>query len=219
VVTATGLASSGAVAFERDGITFDQPETRWPVAAGLLLASSRNHGRLRVLDFGGSLGSVYWQHRRLLEHIDLSWGVVEQEDFIREGARFANGELSFWSSIDDFLTEGAPDLILLSSVLQYLSEPQAILEALSATKAPYLLIDRTPVSDLPQDTISVQRVPEQIYQASYPAWILSQKLLLGSLSQEWSLIEAFSGIEPDMTTSSGVGFTWRGYLFERRPRG
>jgi putative methyltransferase (TIGR04325 family) len=213
VTAATERASTGEVAFERDGITFDEPETRWPVAAALLMAANRSGGRLRVLDFGGSLGSVYWQHRRLLSDIELSWGVVEQQDFIREGARFANSELSFHPSIDEFLSAGKPDLILLSSVLQYLSAPHEILESLSATGATYLLIDRTPVSALTHDIATVQRVPEQIYKASYPAWILSESQLLESLSDRWTLIEDFPGIEPDMATSTGVSFSWRGYLF------
>jgi len=219
VVAATDRASAGEVAFERDGITFDQPETRWPVAAALLLAANRNGGRLRVLDFGGSMGSVYWQHRRLLKDIDVNWGVVEQQDFIREGARFANSELSFNSSIEEFLSAGEPDLILLSSVLQYLSAPHEILETLSAAGATYLLIDRTPVSALNRDIATVQRVPEQIYKASYPAWILSGSQLLESLSDRWTLIEDFPGIEPDMTTSTGVPFKWRGYLFIGKSHG
>jgi putative methyltransferase (TIGR04325 family) len=217
VAAATELASTGEVAFERDGITFDEPETRWPVAAALLLAASRNEGRLRVLDFGGSLGSVYWQHRRLLTDIDLSWGVVEQQDFIREGARFANSELSFHSSIAEFLSTGKPDLILLSSVLQYLSAPHEILESLSATGATYLLIDRTPVSALTHDIATVQRVPEQIYKASYPSWIFSERKLLDFLRPSWSLFEEFDGIEPRMTTTSGTSFSWRGYFLQRRP--
>ncbi len=215
VVAATERASTGEVAFERDGITFDDPETRWPVAAALLLAASRNEGRLRVLDFGGSLGSVYWQHRRLLADIDVSWGVVEQSDFVREGARFASSELNFHSSLEDFLLAGEPDLILLSSVLQYLPEPLVILDSLSRTSASFLLIDRTPVSALPRAIATVQQVPAEIYKASYPAWILSESELLASLGAHWTLLEDFPGIEPDMSTSSGTEFRWRGYLFRR----
>lgn len=213
VVTATERVRSGEVAFERDGITFNEPETRWPVAAALLLAAGRNEGRLRVLDFGGSLGSVYWQHRRLFAGIDVSWGVVEQSDFVREGAHFESPELSFHRSIEDFLAAGEPDLILLSSVLQYLPEPHAVLESLSGTSAPYLLIDRTPVSSLSRDFVTVQQVPEEIYKASYPAWILSESQMLASLSDRWTLLEDFPGIETDMSTSSGIDFRWRGFLF------
>ena len=217
VVAATERASTGEVAYERDGITFVKPESRWPVAAALLLAASHNEGRLRVLDFGGSLGSVYWQHRRLLTGIDVSWGVVEQSDFVREGARFANSQLQFYASVDHYLHVAAPDVILLSSVLQYLPDPHAILEVLSTTLAQYLLIDRTPVSALARDVATVQRVPEQIYKASYPAWILSEPRLMESLTDRWTLLEDFPGIEPDMTTSSGIDFSWRGFLFTRKP--
>lgn len=216
VVAATERVSAGDVAFERDGIAFDEPETRWPVAAALLLAASHNEGRLRVLDFGGSLGSVYWQHRRLLTAVNLTWGVVEQKDFIREGGRFANSELGFYAGIDDFLAGGRPNLILLSSVLQYLPEPFAILDSLSASGADFLLIDRTPVSALTRDVATVQRVPEEIYKASYSAWILSESRLLDSLGEHWDLLEDFPGIEPDMTTASGVGFRWRGFLLARK---
>jgi putative methyltransferase (TIGR04325 family) len=213
VVAATERVRSGEVAFERDGITFDEPETRWPVASALLLAAGRNQGQLRVLDFGGSLGSIYWQHRRFFAGIDVSWGVVEQSDFVREGAHFESSELSFHLGIEDFLRAGEPDLILLSSVLQYLPEPHAVIESLSRTNAQYLLIDRTPVSSLSRDFATVQQVPEEIYKASYPAWILSESQILASLSDRWNLLEDFPGIEPDMSTSSGIDFRWRGFLF------
>jgi len=215
VAEATELTRSGVVAFERDGVTFLSPETRWPVATALLMAAARRGGRLRVLDFGGSLGSLYWQHRGVLTDIDVTWGVVEQPEFVREGIHFADDRLSFHPTIEDVVSAGAPDLILLSSVLQYMEDPHAVLGSLTSVPAPFLLIDRTPMSALDHDVATVQHVPPQIYRGSYPAWILSETALRTSLGTHWSLREDFPGIEPDMTTSSGIEFRWRGYLFER----
>ena len=43
--------------YERDSVIFDQIEYSWPVLTGLMWAAAQNSGCLKVLDFGGSLGS------------------------------------------------------------------------------------------------------------------------------------------------------------------
>lgn len=217
VTAATNLVLRGEAAFERDGVTFDKAETRWPIAASLLLAASRCEGRLRVLDFGGALGSTYWQHRKILSHLDLTWGVVEQADYVYAGAQFADDRLSFFNTVEEFRASGEPDIILLSSVLQYLSKPYGVLQSLASTPAGYLVIDRTPMSALDRDIAAVQKVPKHIYDASYPSWIFSRERMKVSLPG-WSLLEEFPGIEPRMRTSRGVPFDWQGFLLERTIR-
>src|SRR5436305_14010450 len=65
---------AGEAAFERDSVIFDTMQYNFSLLAGLLRAAAANHGRLSVLDFGGSLGSTYFQQRSFLCDVtDLHW--------------------------------------------------------------------------------------------------------------------------------------------------
>src|ERR1700686_2222088 len=54
---------NGEAQFERDSVLFDKIEYSWPLLAGLLWVASREGNRLNLVDFGGSLGSSYYQNR------------------------------------------------------------------------------------------------------------------------------------------------------------
>ena len=54
----------GEAVFERDGVCFYEEEFRWPALACLLRIAAENGGELSVIDFGGSLGSFYFQHKK-----------------------------------------------------------------------------------------------------------------------------------------------------------
>ncbi|MDO8590885.1 MAG: methyltransferase, TIGR04325 family, partial [bacterium] len=72
----------GEAAFERDSVAFGKPKYVWPVLAILLWIASQKQNSLTVMDFGGSLGSLYFQHRKFLDQLNkLSWNVVEQPKF------------------------------------------------------------------------------------------------------------------------------------------
>lgn len=213
VCSATQSVIDGKVAFERDGVTFSSPEYRWPVLAALLNVAARE-GELRVLDFGGSLGSTFWQHQKFLTDIGVKWGVVEQPDFVSAGKSLKQNSIEFFESIAECQRTIAPNVVLLSSVLQYLSEPDFTLSELLESSANTLIIDRTPMSDSDANIPCIQRVPAHIYRASYPAWIFSRQWLITQL-KDWSIKANFEGIEPEGVTTSGLHFSWNGLIAER----
>jgi putative methyltransferase (TIGR04325 family) len=214
VQASTAAVLRGEALFERDGVLFNYPDYRWPVAAGLLSVAARD-GSLRVLDFGGSLGSTYWQHRNLFRGVDIEWGVVEQSEFAQAGKQLEQNEVRFFESIQAASTEIFPNVVLLSSVLQYLPDPYTVLEELLRTQANTLIIDRTPVSEESENIACIQKVPRDIYPASYPAWVFSRSWLLNQFSG-WDLVAQFDGIEPTSTTSSGISFSWDGFITRRK---
>lgn len=214
VQAATDRVVAGEAAFERDGVTFDHLEYRWPVVASLLWRASVGGGRLSVLDFGGSLGSSLRQTGTLLDSVDLSWGVVEQPSFVEAGRRYEDGRLRFFATVGECVGAITPDAVLLSSVLQYLPDPHAVLAELGDCGADTIIIDRTPMTEEGVDVPVVQHVPAEIYRASYPAWLLSGPRLLADLPG-WRLVADIPGIEPDMRTSGGQDFAWRGMLLTR----
>lgn len=203
-------------AFERDGIAFTVPEYRWPVLAGLLAVAARD-GELRVLDFGGSLGSVYWQHRDFFTGIKVTWGVVEQPGFVNAGKALGQDSVEFFSSVPECVPSLSPNVVLLSSVLQYLPDPDKILSELMATPSDTILVDRTPMSDADSNIACVQVVPKHIYSGNYPAWIFSRQWLRKQFSS-WDIVAEFEGIEPPGRTKRGLDFTWDGLIARRSIR-
>src|SRR6478752_10529059 len=118
VLEATHKVKRGEAAFERDSVLFGDIDYPWPVTAGLMWAAARFNGRLDVLDFGGSLGSTYFQHARLLSALaDVRWNVIEQPNFTRAGrAELQDDRLRFYDSIGECLKEASPDVVLISAV-------------------------------------------------------------------------------------------------------
>lgn len=177
-VRAAALVRDGGAAFERDTVTFAQREVYHPLVTWLLYAA-RTHGALRLMDFGGALGSLYYQHRFLLDDLPgLRWGVVEQAHVVQAGrAGFETAALGFFDTIADCVAAIQPNFVLLSSVLQYLEEPYALLDQILAQRFPYVLVDRTMARRGMAEEIAVQHVPPSIYPASYPLWLLDAERL------------------------------------------
>lgn len=214
---ATDEVRSGQAAFERDGIAFAVHEFRWPLAAALLMVAARR-GHLSVLDFGGSLGSSYRQHAGLLDGVPTAWGVVEQPTFVEAGLEYEDDRLRFFTTIAECIEAITPNAAVLSSVLQYLPDPDSVLAEIAETDVDVIVIDRTPflleATCATSHRATVQRVPEEIYPASYAAWLLSRERLLAS-APGWSVLDTFPSIEPDMRTTGGVEFAWSGLILVR----
>lgn len=217
VSTALQKVKSGHASYERDSVLFDDIQYSWPLLAGLLWIASRNGNRLSIIDFGGSLGSSYFQNRMLLAHLkELSWNVVEQENFVRRGrAQYEDDSLRFFYSIEESLSEKMAETILLSSVLPYLEHPYEFLSQLLRYKFEYVLIDRTPMIDGLKDRLTVQRVPATIYKASYPAWILGSDKLLSLFESDYDLVCRFDALAGSIFLGSDFAKD-RGFIFKRK---
>ncbi len=215
VLAATLKVKSGEAAYERDSVLFQRIDYVWPVTTALLWAAARNAGELRVLDFGGSLGSTYFQNRALIDPLPLvRWGVVEQPAFVAAGRKHvADDRLSFHDAIDACVAHARPGVVLLSSVLQYLEDPYAVLRSLAAVGACVIVIDRTPISDDGQQRIVIQHVPPSIYPASYPMRILSMSAVLAALGPGWRLTASVTAPEGQAHVP-GLRFSFMGMILE-----
>jgi len=212
VRTAALKVKHGEAVFERDSVCFYHEEYRWPTLACLLRVAIENGGKLRVLDFGGSLGSFYFQHRKHFHHLkNIRWAVVEQLHYVACGrAEFQDDILRFYESVDECLADGTIDVILCSGTLQYLEKPYEMLYKLGRSGVQYILIDRTPFLAGKKDRLTVQHVPPSIYRASYPAWFFSWERFLEVASDIGLRVEVeFSG-EDDV----GIG-EFKGVLLAR----
>lgn len=218
VLDATLKVKRGDAAFERDSVLFDEIEYAWPVLAGLMWAAARNGGVLNVLDFGGALGSGYFQNRSFLQALPkVRWNVVEQAHYVQAGQEhIQDAHLHFYPTIEACLAETQPNVILLSSVLQYLSDPLDVLERLSKCNAACLIIDRTPFALDSKDTLVIQHVPSSIYSASYPMWIFSQDEFNQHVASRWKLLASSLSPEGHVKTSHELNFHFQCMLFDSR---
>lgn len=189
----------GEVKWERDAMVSDSEELPWRMLAVLLrIAATKKVPTLRVIDFGGSLGSLYfWCKHFLPSQLSLNWHVVEQPEHVKVGKQdFENTELMFDYTVDDVLqrypSSGDVDLLVLSGVVQCLPDPEAFLRQAAGWKIPRILLDRTPLWDK-ANRLTVQYVPREIYEGSYPAWFLSRQSVLSIMGENYKI----SGRYPD----------------------
>jgi len=188
---------NGEAACERDSVLFDEVEYAWPLLAGLMWVAARCEGTLNVLDFGGSLGSTYFQNRAFLSALpEVRWNVVEQARHVETGkAWFEDDHLRFYADITDCLAETQPNVVLLSGVLQYLERPYTILDRVLALPCEHVIVDRTPFWSGPSDRLCVQTAPPSIYPASFPSWIFSRERFQQRLHDNWRCLVVFDGFD------------------------
>lgn len=217
VLGATLQVKHGEAVFERDSVLFDEVQYSWPVTAGLMMSAARDDGRLSVLDFGGSLGSSYFQNRKFLEKLpSVRWLVVEQGHFVEVGQKHIQDErLVFYPTIAECVAEEKPNVVLLSSVLPYLEDPYAVLGEVMRSGAEIILVDRNSFHDGENDLIAVQKVGGAIYPASYPLWIFSKNNIMNHLSESFELVTEWLSPEGFFGFGSG-SFSFNGFVMQRK---
>lgn len=210
----------GDADYDRDGVTFRGCRIEPGVVACLLAAAARSGQRLRVLDFGGGLGSTYRQCLPMLQSAHVTWHIVEQPGFVDRGrAEFETEALRFFHRIDEATAQSRPHLVLASSVLAYMESPYQTLADLMQVSAPFLVVDRTAVVDRADDILSVQHVSKGLYgeKAAYPAWCLSRARLLSHLSGQYHLVAEFGALDPCYRVA-GCLVTPSGFFLNRTSR-
>lgn len=192
VLQSTREVIAGRAAYERDGVLFLEPEEDRPLAAALSYAREASQGRLRVLDFGGGLGSSFWRHRAWLESIGgLRWDVVEQPGFVEAGRDALGGSrIRFFTSVEEACSVQDYDVVLASGVIQYLPDPDTVINAWMRRRFPMLLFNNLPLHDR-ADRIAVQYVPPSIYSASYPVRFFDRERFLRRFDGQYILERQF----------------------------
>jgi putative methyltransferase (TIGR04325 family) len=165
------------------------------------------------LDFGGSLGISYFHSRDFLrEVLEVAWSVIELPNFVAAGRKHLESEeLRFYETVEDCVRYHTPNIILLSGVLQCLTDPWERLTNLLQTGIPYVFIDRTGVIESDRDRLTIQHVPEWIYRVDKPVWFLSETKLLSCLADaDYKCLCDFAAI--DNYTLSGAKISFKGFI-------
>lgn len=86
VKESTLKVKEGIAPYERDSVIFSEIQYSYPLLSGLVWIAGENKGKLNVLDFGGSLGSSYYQNKLFLDTLtEVKWCIVEQPGFVETG--------------------------------------------------------------------------------------------------------------------------------------
>jgi putative methyltransferase (TIGR04325 family) len=201
VLAAALKVKSGDAVFERDSVLFDEIQYSWPLLSGLMWCVARNMGKLSVLDFGGAMGSSYFQNRKFLVGIkNLHWNIVEQEHYVMAGKKYIQDDiLKFYDNIDDCFRENSIDLAIFSGVLDLIGASYEVLENVIFRGVKTIIIDRSvfldDVFDGGEDRFVLQVVPPNIFPAVLPYRLLSYKKIKAVLETAgYKIVETFPSV-------------------------
>lgn len=208
---------NGEAIYERDSFVFDTLQHHWPLLACIQTAAIENNLKLSVLDFGGSLGSNYNYIKKAVPlAVDINWSIVEQDHFVTCGKEFfETDKLHFFYTVNEMVAAmGTPDVVLLSSVLQYLPDYEKFIIEFNQLKAKYILITRTAyVNNNEAGFWTVQKVPAFIYDASYPAYFFNEKEF-ETRFPDYEKVCSFNDPFTQPTVVSGKNVYWGGELYK-----
>lgn len=184
--------------YERDGVILKNYDFSYQTLSIILRASNENKLKCKVIDFGGSLGSTYYNHRSFLSNIKyLKWTVVEQNNFVKVGNKhFSNKIINFCNSIDEAKKSfKKPNVTILSGSIQYLPNPYYILKKIIQTKTDYIVIDRSPFLIEGKTKISIQKIPKTIIESSYPIWLFNEVEFKKTFKKKYQEIATFDALD------------------------
>lgn len=162
----------GNACYERDGILFYENNYNLQIISIFLMVYC-NKQKLNIVDFGGSLGSMYFQNRKLLNdaNIKYQWNICEQPHFVQLGKKqFEDGVLFFRNSLDEVKDY---NIIMFAVSIQYIENYLDIFNKVIEDNTEYIVFDRLTVCD--EEFYCVQKVYEPIYEAEYPVHIFDEE--------------------------------------------
>lgn len=210
---------NGDAVYERDSVIFNEIQYSQPLLDNFNKIAIENNGILNVVDFGGSLGSSYFQNKSLLKNVSkLNWSIVEQKHFVDCGKEFIEDDtIKFFFSIDDALINNTPQTLLLSSVIPYFEHPYELIATCLKYNFEYIIIDRTAFIESKLERITKQIVPDFIYKASYPAWFLNEQKFVDAFKSNYNLIDEFdSKFDPREQLEDGTWSYRKGFVFKKK---
>ena len=167
---------NGLFSFERDSVLFNKPEYSWHLLTLIFQHSILNNNKVSLIDYGGSLGTTYFQNVKFLSTIsNLKWYIVEQDLFSQCGKKyFENETIKFFNNIEDVFKIDTPKIIYLGCVIQYLKEPKTLISKIINFNFDYIIFERIAFINENSDILTIQNVDKNIYDASYPAWFFNK---------------------------------------------
>jgi putative methyltransferase (TIGR04325 family) len=180
------VAAARRVQNDSESSTFSNSRYQ-QIAAAMLYCISQgrfNTGEpVRVLDVGGG-GADYFHHfQTFAPQINFDWTVLETPAMAEAMSNEFGQNLSNlrWTSSTENTNE-IYDVVLCSSVFQYVKNPVELLATL-VSKSGFLIVNRIPLVDSSEHFIAVQRIISNGKRVSYPVHFFAEKKFLKEMSQ------------------------------------
>jgi putative methyltransferase (TIGR04325 family) len=162
---------------------------------------------VQILDVGGSVGTHHFLAKLLYPQKSFEWRIVENKSMVElQNQQEISAELKYYHDLSVAIEGFKPDLIILSSSLQYLDEPLKKLKVLANLGSKFLLITKTPMSKKGPITIiqtsnwnsngpGEYAMPEKKRKLRNKCQILSFKEVLDILSVDYQVLMRFDEVE------------------------
>lgn len=145
--------------------------------------------KLKVIDFGGSLGSFFFQNKSKIKSKSIKWAIYEQKSLSKIGKKFITHKNIFFLNKMIEIKRLKPHVVLFSSVLEYLHNPKKHINDLLKIKSiRFVIIDRLLISNSNIDEIYVQKNPKKYFSMNYPCRIFSKRNFLLNYFKNLKLI-------------------------------
>jgi putative methyltransferase (TIGR04325 family) len=182
---------SGEKKCEKDSILFDEYQYSLPLILGVNYIAKSVKNNVVVLDYGGSFASSFFRNSDILREFDIQWIVIEQEEIVEIAKEKLSNfkELEFISD-SDFRQRKRTidyDILLFGSSLQFLREPEIDIKKLINTGVKSLIFEQTPFVLSGSRQLTVQKIQEPIYNASYPAWHFDENEFMAWIGNQYEI--------------------------------
>jgi len=178
VLSSTIEVIKGKATYEQDSVLFHNSQIPSYLISAIMLSQNNSAEDFKVLDWGGSLGSLYFRTRPLWLNSEnkTKWHVVEQDNFVS----LAEGNVELDNLFFHKVTPDENfDLCILSAVLQYLEDPYIVLSDILGKSPRYVLVSRTAfIKKAGKERITIQEVFPPIYEATYPCRFLDESKIM-----------------------------------------
>jgi putative methyltransferase (TIGR04325 family) len=101
-------------------------------------------------------------------------------------------------------------------VVEELESPYDVLLGIIEMGFEFFIFDRTCFNMENRDRITLQVVPENIYNASYPAWFLDKERFFNLFKKQYSLVESFECHNEKLRIDGKESGLQLGMIFERK---
>lgn len=137
---------------------------------------------------------------------EVKWSVIEQAHYVQAGRKHISDDyIQFYEKINHLTSYRLPNVVLFSSVLQYLPEPEMVIRDTTELNPSVIIIDKTIVNHSNADSIYIQKVPSSIYRAAYPFRSLSENNLLNCFTSNFQLFKKVSQSSLSSSYADTVG--------------
>lgn len=214
------MVKQGKACYERDSQLFYKKEYNYPLLFHLGIAAKENENILKVIDWGGSLGSTYFQNQEMLQNNfkNFTWTIIEQEHFVKFGRELLRDDyLDFANNFSEVKNLKEYNVILLSSVLQYLSFHLDLINDILKICPDYIIIERTPVGN--RKRIWIERVREPIYNASYACCVFKEEDLISLFCDNgYTMVDNWDSLVDGEIHEKDEIVRLRSFVFKRKHR-